>query len=76
LNKRYYLNIDDNNGLRKIDDKSINDSKNIQNMSIRNTKRLKEIPKTSQFLDPCQVSFGDLYLDCDYEILWIAVWAT
>jgi hypothetical protein len=68
------LNIDDNIELHKIDPKFFNDARDIQNLSIRNTKKLKDIPKTLHFLDPCKVSFGDLYLYCNCEILWIAEW--
>lgn len=74
LNVTVALNIDDNSKLNKIDKKSFSDSRDIQNLSIRNTKMLRDIPKTLESLDPCQVSFGDLYLNCDCDIRWIAAW--
>jgi hypothetical protein len=81
FNTKYYLNltialnIDDNIYLHKVDPKSFPYSRAMRKLSIRNNKRLKEISETLQLLDPCQVSFGDLYLSCNCELLWIAEWA-
>nr|XP_022301022.1 uncharacterized protein LOC111109231 [Crassostrea virginica] len=80
FNERSYLNhtrtLDmDNNDLSKISNGSLWNSSAIERLLFRNNSKLQKIPRSLKKLHPCNVSFGDLYLHCTCDILWLHYWA-
>ena len=78
--ERSYLNhtrtLDmDNNDLRTITNESLQNSIEIKSLMFRNNSKLQKIPRSLQTLSPCNVSFGDLFLKCTCDILWLHDWA-
>ena len=80
FNERSYLNqtrtLDmDNNDLSKISNGSLWNSSAIERLLFRNNSKLQKIPRSLKKLHPCNVFFGDLYLHCTCDILWLHYWA-